>query len=112
MVEKIRKWLVEQYFRIMISLSFISFLNFILLIIASSDKLKTFLPFDTITILILIVPTTILVTWFIGYVLDIKVKYMQEMMQTQTDRHPPLLEILERVKRIEEKLKYIEKKLS
>ena len=104
MVEKIRRWIIEQYFRVLISLSFITFINFILLVIAASDKLKTFLPFDTIYILLIIVPTTILSTWFIGYLLDTKVKYMQQMTKTQTERHPPMLEMLERVKRIEEKL--------
>ena len=101
----VKKWIVEQYFRILISLSFITFLNFILLIIAASDKLKVFLPFDTSSIIILIVSVTTLITWLIGYVLDTKVKYVQQITKTQIDRHPPMLEILERVKNIEKKLK-------
>jgi hypothetical protein len=104
MLEKICRWAIEQYYRILISLSFITFLNFILLIITASDKLRTFLPLDTIYILLTIVPSTILATWFIGYTLDTKVKYMQQMSKTQTQRSLPTLEILERIKRIEEKL--------
>jgi hypothetical protein len=99
-----KKWAIEQYYRILISLSFITFLNFVLLVIASSDKLKTFLPFDTATIVLITVPTVTIITWFLGYLLDTKIRYMQQMTKTQIDRHPPMLEILDRVKRIEKEL--------
>jgi hypothetical protein len=49
--------------------------------------------------------------WFIGYLLDVKIKYMQQMAKTQIDTHPPILEILERIRDIEKNLKQLERRL-
>lgn len=106
---KIRDWVIEQYYRILISLSLLTIVNFILLVIAVSDKLKVFLPFDTLGIILIMVPTGILLVWLIGYVLDTKIKYMQQFYRTQTNRNPPILEILERIRRIEVELKRLKK---
>ncbi|MDI6826397.1 MAG: hypothetical protein QMD36_04375 [Candidatus Aenigmarchaeota archaeon] len=72
--------------------------------------MRVFLPFDALSIVLITVPTGIALVWFIGYILDTKVKYMQQFTKTQIDRNPPILEILERVRRIEKKLKRLEKR--
>ena len=101
MLIKIRDWYVEIKFRIDISISFLTILNFTLLVITASDKLRNIIPLGTWALVLVLVPSAFIFIIFLGWFLDKVVNYQATYYKAQTDRVPQMTELLERVQNIE-----------
>lgn len=101
---KIRNWLVETKFRMDISISFLTILNFTLLVITASDKLRNVIPLGTWALVLVLVPSAFIFIIFLGWFLDKVVNYQATYYKAQTERVPQMTELLERVKNIEKTL--------
>lgn len=101
---KIRNKIAEIKFHFDIAISFLTILNFALLIVAVSDKLRAFLPVGTISLVFILVPIALIVTLLFGIFLDKVVNYQSAYFKEQTKRNPQITEILEKVRIIEKKL--------
>lgn len=108
---KIRNKIVNVKFHFDVALSFMTLLNFALLIITASDKLRAFLPFGTYTMVFLLIPVALLSTVLLGWFLDKVVNYQATYYKAQTDRVPQTMEMLERIRNMEQKLDQLIKKL-
>ena len=98
---KLRNKIVDIKFHFDVALSFMTLLNFALLIITASDKLRNIIPVGTWTLVFLLVPVALLSTVLLGWFLDKVVNYQATYYKAQTDRVPQMTELLERVKNIE-----------
>lgn len=100
-----RKFLFSQKFRFDLGQSFLGFMNFTLLLIAASDKLKIYLGIERTWVLVLVaVVGGYICVWLFGFFLDTVVKYQQHYSNTSVLRNPHALENYERLKRIEKML--------
>jgi len=103
--KEVRNFLVLQKFRFDIALTFMIFLNFILLSFAAStdiqEMLKSFgLDIGKQKIIPVMILLCIIFTWIIGYILDVKVEYSQEFQLQATKRNPIIMKILENTKKL------------
>jgi len=104
---------LTQKLRLDLAASFLVFVNFGLLIIAASDKLIVFATTIlgkpiTGKLLIPIMFLSIGITaWFLGYILDRFVNYLQAVNTVGNLRNPQIMEILENQKKIDNKLNYL-----
>lgn len=71
-----RQFLFRQKYRFDLGQSFLTLVNFAFVVIAAGDKLSTFLHVNTRTLLLLLVPTSIVFVWLLGYLLD-RFRFMQ-----------------------------------
>lgn len=101
---KIRNMFVEAKFLLDLSISFFTIVNFTLLVITSSDKLRNIIPLGTWTLVIVMVPSALIAAITFGWFMDKVVNYQSAYYKTQMDRNPQFMEMLERVKHIEKKL--------
>ena len=105
---KIIRWIVTQKFRFDIAITFVSIINFFLLVITASDKIIEY--FALIGILvddkIIIIFGSIFVfggMWLFGYLLDTRMKYFDTLEDIRGNKNPVLVEILDNTKKILEK---------
>lgn len=105
MLRRIRDFLAEQYFRWLQGMQTLTLTNFILLVVAVSDKLKGALGIASSSeFVIIFVPIGICAVWLAGYIMESKIKFTQEVVRQGWKRNPALLEIAEGVKEINERL--------
>ncbi len=106
-LQRLRDFAVEQKIRFDWGSQFIAYLNFVLLIIVASDKIRGLFPFHVGTDVLLVagIPFAFLLTWLLGYFLDVVVKFPQQQMRTVENRSPAMQEIIERLDRIERQRK-------
>ena len=106
----LRNKFVKLKFYMDLGTSFMVLLNFLLLSITASDKLMIIFNLDntaygTYWVVLIIFPLAIIGTITFGFFMDKIVRYYTEMRRITTERDPVVMETLERVKRIEAKLK-------
>ncbi len=106
------KWfLLNQKYRFDLGHQFFVFLNFTLLVIAASDKLRYYTNIPRTWMLVaVIVPFAFLAVWLFGFFLDKIVRYSETYNQLATRRNPHANEQLERLKRIESMLENLRTK--
>jgi len=104
-LQRLRDFIVEQKIRFDWGSQFIAYMNFMLLIIVASDKIRSLFPFHigTNTLLIAGIPIAFFFTWLFGYFLDVVVRFPQQQMRTVERRSPAMQDIIERLDRIERK---------
>jgi hypothetical protein len=97
------KWfLLNQKYRFDLGHQFFVFLNFTLLVIAASDKLRYYTHIPRTWILVLAaVPVGFFCVWLFGFFLDKVVRYSEAYNQLATQRNPHANEQNDRLKRIE-----------
>ncbi len=100
------KWfLFHQKYRFDLGHQFLVFLNFTLLIIAASDKLRYYTNIPrTWVLLVVAVPCGFLGVWLFGTFLDKFVRYGQAYNIEASKRNPVLEEQMALLRRLEEKL--------
>lgn len=101
---KLRDTLVKFKFYTDIGISFLTLLNFALLVVTASDKLRNIIPVGTWTLVFLLVPAAFVCVISFGWFLDKVVNYQSSYYKIQTDRVPQTIEMLERVRNIESKI--------
>ena len=101
-LNKIRRFIGKEKTRFDWGLQFLVFMNFALLIVTASDKLRVVFPIGTDSLLLILLPSAFFCTWFLGYVLDKYVKLPEYQSRVVGDRSPHFVEIIERLERIEE----------
>lgn len=110
--KKARDFAAEQWWRFLLGLQMLTLVNFVLLVITSSDKLKTVIPVTYTSELVLaMVPVALAGAWFVGLVLERYIKFPQAQERAAKKRSPTWNENFERLGRIEEKLDRLEKKM-
>jgi len=100
------KWfLFSQKYRFDLGYQFLAFLNFTLLVITASDKLRYYTNLPRTWMLVLAaVPAAFLGVWMFGLFLDRVVRYGQAYNIEANKRNPIGEEQLAALRRIEEKL--------
>jgi hypothetical protein len=81
-----RDYFTEQKYRLDLGRQFLTYVNFILLIVAASDKLQTVLPLRIREMLLLAVPLAFIGSWAFGYFLDQVVKFPQSQILVSESR--------------------------
>jgi uncharacterized membrane protein YuzA (DUF378 family) len=100
-----RKFLFNQKFRFDLGYQFLGFLNFSLLLVAASDKIKPFIGIkSTWTMLALAIPIGYAGVWMFGWFLDRVMRYNQNYSDAQHERNPHATANFERLVRIEKLL--------
>jgi hypothetical protein len=90
------------------AMSFLTMANFLLLSITASDKVQAGLnhiglEFSLLTVIVLLAVVAFGGTWFVGYLLDQKIKYFQNLVAEQNNRNPQMTEILCICRELEQK---------
>ena len=101
---KISNKIVEIKFFMDISIAFLTIVNFALLVVTASDKIRTFIPLGTLPLVLILVPSAFILIIVMGWFLDKVVNYQSTYYKTQMKRNPQIIEILDRVKNIEKNL--------
>ena len=104
MLVKLRDALVRWKFRFDWGMTFLVFLNFTLLVITASDKLRLVLNVDTGKMLVILIPASFVGTCLFGYVLDVWLKFPHNTAKEVESRSPTFKLMLEKLDRIEKKL--------
>ena len=84
----LRDKLVKFKFYMDIGISFLTLLNFALLVVTASDKLRNIIPVGTWTLVFLLVPAAFVCVISFGWFLDKVVNYQSSYYKIQTDRVP------------------------
>ena len=106
-----KRLFAEWKLRYDISISFLALFNFFLLAVTASTPIQAFLQdrlgwaVEQYTIVLGLVAFIIGSIFIFGLILDRVVDYWQNMSTQQNQRNPQMIEILDRLKRIEDKLK-------
>lgn len=98
-----RKWILTQWWRWQLSGSVLNFINFLMLSVALSPRLAEIFHVGMDKVIIMAIPATLFVTWLVGYFMD-RAKYAQGLVSINYDRDRVHVEIIERLKKIEEKM--------
>lgn len=108
----LREDFFAQKYRFDLGMQFMAFINFALLIVASSDKLKIWTGIDdTRTLILLAVPGAFVLVWLLGFILDVLVKY-QYMQETVAVKRSPLWnKVFDGIEQLDEKMNEMYKKL-
>ncbi len=85
---KIREFFIEQKYRFDYGKQYLGYVNFVLLVIVASDKLKAVFPFRIRDMLVVFIPLVFLGTWFWGYFLDRFIKLPQRGIYMSEKRSP------------------------
>jgi MFS family permease len=84
-----RQWAFTQKYRFDLGYQFLTFINFALLLIAASDKLKSFFHIENTSWFVVIgLIGGFFSVWLFGYVLDRHVRYEQGYSDEQVKRSP------------------------
>ncbi|HII94937.1 MAG: hypothetical protein ABFD15_09075 [Methanofastidiosum sp.] len=100
----IRRSLLEQKYRFDLGRQFLVYVNFALLIIAASDKIKLIIDLKTTELLLVLVPLSFIATYILGYILDKFVKFPQATQMVEAKRSPYTLMTQEKLDKIIELL--------
>jgi hypothetical protein len=83
-----RDFFTEQKYRFDLGRQFLTYVNFILLIIAASDKLQPILHLRIREMVLIAVPLAFFGSWAFGYFLDRIVRFPQSQMMVSESRSP------------------------
>ncbi|HNZ87380.1 MAG TPA: hypothetical protein PKK55_02520 [Methanofastidiosum sp.] len=103
-LKNLRRSILEQKYRFDLGRQFLVYVNFALLIIAASDKIKLVINLSTTELLMVLVPLSFIATYLLGYVLDKFVKFPQASQMVEAKRSPYTLMTQEKLDKILEKL--------
>ena len=103
-LKSMRKSVLEQKYRFDLGRQFLVYVNFALLIIAASDKIKLVIDVSTTELLIILVPLCFVATYLLGYILDKFVKFPQASQMVEAKRSPYTMMTQEKLDKILEKL--------
>jgi len=110
-IRRARNFLAEQWWRFLIGISFLTLINFILLVITASDKLKALTGIKfTSEIVLLLVPAALLSVWLLGLILEKYIKFPQQQEREAVKRSPIWQETQRKLDLIIEKLERLERK--
>lgn len=109
----IRDFAAEQWWRFLIGIQVLTLVNFALLVITASDKLKNIIPVDyTSELVFLFVPLALLGVWVAGLVLEKYIKFPQAQERAARERSPTWNENFKKLDEISERLSRIEGKVT
>ena len=112
MIREIRDFVAEQWWRFLIGIQLLTLVNFVLLVIAASDKLKSFFGIQyTAELVLLFVPLAFLAIWLTGLVLERYIKFPQAQERAAISRSPTWHRNFKMLENIEKRLERMEKKL-
>ena len=112
MLRKARDFAAEQWWRFLIGIQVLTLVNFVLLVIASSDKLKSIIPVTyTSELVVMLVPLALMGAWGMGLVLERYVKFPQAQEKAAKKRSPTWKENFRKLDEISRRLERIEKKV-
>ena len=97
--------MTKNYYFLLTGSIVFPWINFSLLVLATSDKLKMAIPVNTMFLYIIFLPLAFFTVWFIGWFLDSVMKINRSIIEQNTERTPLYKEIIERLERIEKKVK-------
>lgn len=101
-----KQFFFRQKFRFDLGYQFLAIINFTLLVIAASDKLRYYTNIPRTWILVLVfVPFCFFLVWMFGYILDRLVQYTQGYNLEAMKRNPVWNEQKAQLDRIENILK-------
>jgi hypothetical protein len=83
-----RDYFTEQKYRFDLGRQFLTYVNFVLLIVAASDKIQAVFPFRIRELILLAVPLAFIGSWAFGYFLDSVVRFPQSQMMVSESRSP------------------------
>lgn len=86
------KFIATQKFRFDLGTSFMSIINFAFIVIAASDKLSLVIHIPLLGMIAILVPSAILLVWFLGFILD-KLSFFQHYQAEQNHRNEMLKEV-------------------
>ena len=111
-LKKARDLAAEQWWRFLLGLQMLTLVNFTLLVITASDKLKVVIPVEyTSELVFIMVPLGLIGAWFVGLVLERYIKFPQAQERAAKKRSPTWNENFDKLDRISAKLDALEKKL-
>lgn len=99
-LKNMRRSILEQKYRFDLGRQFLVYVNFALLIIAASDKIKLVIDLKTTELLLILVPLSFIATYILGYVLDKFVKFPQASQMVEAKRSPYTLMTQEKLDKI------------
>lgn len=120
MVSKIGSWVnfvITQKFRLDMVASFLTYVNFALLVITSSDKVQYAIVnvlgwnLNDFQVIILMMALIGGLAILFGYFLDSQVKYWQHMQSIQNERNPQIVEILANTRELKAEIEQLRTKL-
>jgi len=112
MIREIRDFVAEQWWRFLIGIQLLTLVNFVLLVITASDKLKSFLGIQyTAELVLLFTPLALAGIWFFGLVLERYIKFPQAQERAAISRSPAWNRNFKMLGDIEKRLERMEKKL-
>jgi len=104
--KEIRSFLARQYIRFLLAVNILSLVNFILIALMASDKLKSLFNIDTtFTFLLFFIPSTFITVWLVGYILDKYARFQEAINKETTDRIPQIVEMQKQLEEIKNMLK-------
>ncbi|MFA5927745.1 MAG: hypothetical protein WC838_00370 [Candidatus Margulisiibacteriota bacterium] len=83
-----RDFLIRQKTRFDLGIQFLTFLNFALLVMAASDKIKIFIPMQTRLLVVAFVPLAFFGVWAFGHFLEKVVKFPQQSDRMRAELSP------------------------
>lgn len=83
-----RDYFSEQKYRFDLGRQFLTYANFVLLIVAASDKIQTVIPLRITQLVLIAVPLAFIGSWLFGYFLDEIVRFPQSQMLVSEKRSP------------------------
>ena len=99
-MKRIRVWIFRQKFRFDLGMSFLSIVNFALLVLATKSKILVIESIPTVAIVI----AAVLLLWLFGFILDHYVKSAQMSDREGVARSLTWQEHIAQMNRIENKL--------
>ena len=111
-VKKARDFAAEQWWRFLLGLQMLTLVNFTLLVITASDKLKVVIPVEyTSELVFIMVPLGLIGAWFVGMILEKYIKFPQAQERAAKKRSPTWNENFEKLDKISAKLDALEEKI-
>ena len=104
MLSKFREFFFRQKYRFDLGLQFLVFVNFALLIITASDKIKSVFNLKTTDLVVLLLPLAFIGTWLFGYILDNFVKSPQAQERQAVGRSEAWNKLYRKLDEIERKI--------
>lgn len=112
LAKRARDFAAEQWWRFLIGIQVLTLVNFALLVVTASDKLKSIIPFYyTSELVLVLVPVALAGAWLAGLVLEKYIKFPQAQERAAKERSPTWNENFKRLDEISERLSRIEKKV-
>lgn len=109
MLSKLRDFFFRQKYRFDLGLQFLVFLNFALLVVTASDKLRQYFGLKASESLLILLPAAFVATWLFGFFLDKVVKSPQAQERQSLERSHAWKRLYRKLDSIEEKLKNIKR---